>query len=218
MLTGDARCQKDECAKVMVKRELAAEKRAHRETKDELENLRATVRLQIEGGVRKWDAEHGVDLRSDLETKTRETRESRDRRNTAEKKARELAEDLADLYGIKADLLRQLSDLKTMSEKKDIAHRYELRALGREMREAQVTAVAETLGEAEEKLAEAEERRDAEAPAVEAVAAEMEVAVALARRVADAAKEEALELSADLTEAEKEVDNLLQPGVAALSS
>ena len=145
MLTGDARCQKDECAKVMVKRELAAEKRAHRETKDELENLRATVRLQIEGGVRKWDAEHGVDLRSDLETKTRETRESRDRRNTAEKKARELAEDLADLYGIKADLLRQLSDLKTMSEKKDIAHRYELRALGREMREAQVTAVAETL-------------------------------------------------------------------------
>ena len=128
MLTGDARCQKDECAKVMVKRELAAEKRAHRETKDELENLRATVRLQIEGGVRKWDAEHGVDLRSDLETKTRETRESRDRRNTAEKKARELAEELADLYGIKADLLRQLFDLlkqcKSLKglERFDLAH------------------------------------------------------------------------------------------------
>ena len=202
MPTGDDRCQKQVCTS--IQKALADEKKEHEATLKELNLHKEKLRLLVEGAVRKWDAEQYVDPRAKAASAVHEEQESRKKRTYAESKARDLAGEICDVYLANADLKKTVADLTAAAAEKDIAHRYELRALGREVRalaeskrSAAAIDTAAALEKVEARRAEEEKegkmRLEKEEEAAVVAAAAAVAAVAHSRRAAEVAKEEALD-------------------------
>jgi hypothetical protein len=205
------RCQRDRC--LAIRQELTQEKEAHVNTSKELAVLKKYLQKEIRKAV-----SSAVDpILRELETRTKDYHETLEQRRVARKKAKELASELIGVYEARAALTRRVADLEGTAAKTDIAHRYELRRAGRKLRgvaESERKAQAEAAAAALGVLAEAAERRDTELVAAEECravaaaeredlkAAEAAATLGLAHRAAEVAKYEALELAADLTEAE----------------
>ena len=202
-MTSDMRCQKQLCKEKIV--QLADERRDHAETVRELRRVRANVREEVEGAIRRWDAEQGVLLRAELSEANQLLADTRRDRTWAVGSARKLADNLADVMLEKAGLARQVGELtklvaaaKKTAEQVSVAHRYEMRAAARSMRDSHSAAAAATSLEADERAQAISTAADARA---HLCAEETEAAAAVAGRAAIVAKQEALELSADLAEA-----------------
>ena len=112
MLKGEEQCQKPKCN--TVKEELAAERKAHENSLRELERLRRSWKQEVEGGIRRWDSEHGVPvLQARVEELSKGEYKARLNRNTMSTKAASLAGELADAMDAKAELKRQVAELKS---------------------------------------------------------------------------------------------------------
>ena len=178
----------------------------------ELARLRASWKDEVKGGVRAWDAEYGVaELRERAAHAERSVKPARWKRNTAEKAVTDLTNELAHVTDSKAALACELTDLKNKTAKMEVTHRYELRAHNRDLRRLAAANRGKDAAAAADALQEAATRWEGEAAAAEvrweAEIQRSEEAIALARRVAEVAREEALQLSEDLAGAEQEKDS-----------
>ena len=112
MPKGEERCRKQKCS--TVKEELAAERKAQENTLRELERLTRSWKQEVEGGIRRWDSEHGVPvLQARVEELSKGEYKARLNRNTMSTKAASLAGELADAMDAKAELKRQVAELKS---------------------------------------------------------------------------------------------------------
>lgn len=116
MPTGDGRCQKSGCAaaKTDMTNKLAA-------ANAELARLRASWKNEVEGGVRAWDAEHGVAvLRDRADWAEQSVKPALSKRQTAERAVKDLTSRFAHVTDSKAALARELANLKETTAKMEV--------------------------------------------------------------------------------------------------
>ena len=105
-----SRCRAAGC--ISARNALAEEVKAHAVTTRKLEMLTRQFKREVEGGVRKWDAEVGDDLRRELEVSKECSYQASRNSKCALEKSKKLAAERLQLLDDKLQLAREVTALK----------------------------------------------------------------------------------------------------------